>query len=255
MFFVISKILKIFILPLTWIIGLLILAFFIKNKAWRKGLFISAIVLLVIFTDKPLLQWSQYMTTKRYSTQIVPKEYYKVAIIMGGFSNGMDTTTTQISYVDDRGDRLWEAIRLYESGVVEKIMVSGDATISKGIDGNSTSDYFRRYLSDFGIHDGDLILEQYARNTRENATLSIAILDSLGYKAEDCLLITSATHLKRSLACFESEGWTIDGYATNIYTKPHPKLYQFLPQWKPLTEWKELLNEWAGSLVYKIVGY
>ena len=255
MFFYISKILKIFLLPLTWILLLLFLSHFIKNKKWRRNLFITALVLLVVFTDKPLLQWSQYMTTKQYAHQQLPKKYYEVAIVMGGFSDGIDTATSQIRYIDDRGDRLWEAIRLYESGIAERILITGDATIAKDKDGNSTYQTFQQYMSDFGIHTDDLLLEYYARNTRENATNSIAILDSLGYKPEQCLLITSATHLKRSLACFESEGWTMDGYATNIYPKPHPKLYQFLPQWKPLTDWKELINEWAGSLVYKIVGY
>ena len=255
MFFIVSKILKIFILPLTWIFLLLFLAYFVKNKKWRRGLFISAIVLLLVFTDKPLLQWAQYMTTRQYSHQKLPQKYYNVAIVMGGFSDSFDTATMQPIFIEDRGERLWEAIRLYESGVTEKIMITGDATISKSHDCKGTEKYFKTYLSDFGIHDDDLFLEHYARNTRENATYSIAILDSLGYTPEQCLIVTSATHLKRSLACFEAEGWTIDGYATNIYPKPHPKLYQFLPQWKPLTDWKELLNEWFGSIVYKIVGY
>ena len=61
--------------------------------------------------------------------------------------------------------------------------------------------------------------------------------------------------MKRSLACFASEGWVMDGYASNIYPKPHPKLYNFIPQWKTMTDWHELLNEWAGGIVYKIVGY
>lgn len=255
MFFVISKILKIFILPLTWILLLLVIAYFAKNKKWRRGFFISAVVLLLVFTNKPLLQLAQYMTTRQYSHQKMPKKYYQVAVVMGGFSDGFDTATMQPYFIDDRGSRLWEAIRLYESGVVEKIMITGDATISIRKDGNGTSDAFKNYLSDFGIHTDNLILEHQARNTRENATYSIAILDSLGYNPEQCLLVTSATHLKRSLACFEAEGWTLDGYATNIYPKPHPKAYQFLPQWKPLTDWKELLNEWFGSIVYKIVGY
>ena len=255
MFFIVSKILKIFILPLTWIFLLLFLAYFVKNKKWRRGLFISAIVLLLVFTDKPLLQWAQYMTTRQYSHQKLPQKYYNVAIVMGGFSDSFDTATMQPIFIEDRGERLWEVIRLYESGVTEKIMITGDATISKSHDCKGTEKYFKTYLSDFGIHDDDMILEHYARNTRENATYSIAILDSLGHTPEQCLIVTSATHLKRSLACFEAEGWTIDGYATNIYPKPHPKLYQFLPQWKPLTDWKELLNEWFGSIVYKIVGY
>ena len=255
MFFIISKILKIFILPLTWILLFLVLAYFIKNKKWRRGFFISAIVLLLVFTNKPLLQLAQYMTTRQYSHQKMPKQYYQVAVVMGGFSDGFDTATMQPCFIDDRGERLWEAIRLYESGIVDKIMITGDATISNRKDGKGTSDAFKKYLNDFGIHTDNLIFEPKARNTRENAIYSIAILDSIGYTPEQCLLVTSATHLKRSIACFESEGWSLDGYATNIYPKPHPKLYQFLPQWKPLTDWKELLNEWFGSIVYKVIGY
>lgn len=255
MFFIVSKILKVFLLPLTWIVILFVLSYFIKDKKWRRGLFIGALVLLLIFTDKPLLQWSQYMTTRHYSHQKLPKQYYNVAIVMGGFSDSFDTATMQPNFIEDRGTRLWEAIRLYQSGVTDKIMITGDATISKARDGNGTAEHFKTYLSDFGIHNDNVIFEYYARNTRENATYSIAILDSLGYTPDQCLLVTSATHLKRSLACFEAEGWTLDGYATNIYPKPHPKAYQFFPQWKPLTDWKELINEWGGGVAYKVVGY
>ncbi len=255
MFFYISKILKVFLQPLTWVVLLFVLAYLVQNKKWRRGFFIAALSVLLLFTNKPLLQWSQYMTTRHYSHQKLPKQYYNVAIVMGGFSDGFDTATMQPVFIDDRGTRLWEAIRLYESGVAEKIMISGDATISKSHDGRSTDQYFKTYLSDFGLHSDDLIFEQYARNTRENATYSIAVLDSLGYTPEQCIVITSATHLKRSLACFDAEGWQVDGYATNIYPKPHPKAYQFLPQWKPLTDWKELINEWVGGVIYKIVGY
>lgn len=255
MFFIISKILKVFLLPLTWILGLLVFAYLIKNKRWKKRLFVSAIVMLIVFSNKPLLNWAQYLTTKQYSHQQLPKKYYRVAVVMGGFSNGMDTASMQVSFLDDRGDRLWEAIRLYEAGTVERIMISGDATISMDGDGNSNADALKSYLGDFGIHNGDLILEQHARNTRENATFSTAMLDSMGYRPDQCLLVTSATHMKRSLASFEACGWTLDGYATNIYPKPHPSLISFIPQWKPLTDWHELLNEWFGGIVYKTVGY
>ncbi len=254
MFFVVSKILKVFLLPFTWILLLLVVSHFLRDKKWRRGLFISAIALLLLFTNKPLLQWSQYMTTRHYSHQKLPKHYYNVAIVMGGFSDSFDTATMQPNYIENRGNRLWEAIHLYESGVAEKILVTGDASISIDRDGKSTADAFKTYLSDFGIHDDDIILEQHARNTTENATYSIAILDSLGVKSDSCILITSASHLRRSLQSFAAQGWKIDGYAVTIYPKPHPKAYQFIPQWKVLTDWKELINEWAGNIVYKITG-
>ena len=256
MFFVISKILKVFLLPLTWVFLLFMLSYWLKNKKWRRGCFIAAFAIILIFSNKPLLQWSQYMTTKSYSHQQLQKKYYKVAIVMGGFGNGgMDSVSMQPSYIDDRGARLWETIRLFEAGVVEKIMITGDATSAVDGKGNSTAATFKRYLNDFGIHDSDIILEQHARNTRDNATMSVAMLDSMGYNADDCLLITSASHMKRSLASFEACDWSLEGYATNIYPKPHPNLYSFIPNWKVLSDWHELLNEWFGSIVYKIVGY
>lgn len=252
MFFVVSKILKVFLLPLTWVVLLFILAYFIKDKKWRRGFFISAIVILLVFTNKPLLQWAQYMTTRQYSHQKLPKKYYNVAIVMGGFSDSFDTATMQPNYIENRGARLWEAIHLYQSGVAEKILITGDACSSLSSDGETTAEEFKRYLGDFSIHDDNIILEQHARNTVENATYSIAILDSLGILPDSCILITSASHMKRSLKSFANKDWTVDGYAVNIYPKPHPTIYNFIPQWQVLTDWKELINEWVGGIVYKI---
>lgn len=241
-------------MPFTWVILFFVLAYFVKDKKWRRIFFIGAIALLLIFTNKPLLQWSQYMTTRQYSHQKPPKQYYNVAIVMGGFSDGFDTATTQPQYIEGRGARLWEAIRLYESGIAEKILITGDATTSITNDGKTTAEEFKKYLSNFGIHDDNIILEQHARNTTENAMYTVTILDSLGINPDSCILITSASHLKRSLQSFAAQGWDIDGYAVTIYPKPHPNAYQFIPQWQVLTDWKELINEWAGGLVYKITG-
>lgn len=241
--------------PLTWIVILFILSYFIKNKKWRRGLFISAICILLVFTNKPLLQWAQFMTTRHYSHQKMPKQYYNVAIVMGGFCDGFDTATMQPYYIENRGARLWEAIHLYQSGVAEKILITGDATSSLSSNGETTAKEFKCYLSDFGIHDDNIILEQHARNTTENAAYTVAILDSLGVDPDSCIIITSASHLKRSLQSFEAQGWNVDGYAVTIYPKPHIKAYQFIPQWQVLTDWKELINEWAGGIIYKIIGY
>lgn len=254
MFFIISKILKFLVFPLTWIFALFILSYFVKKKKWRKGLFIAAIAVLLLFTNKPLLQWAQYLTTKQYSQQQLPKKCYKVALVMGGYGS-MNTETGQMHYIDDRGERLWEPIRLYHSGYVEKILISGDNSIAKDANGNTTADSFLKFMKGIDIPERDIILEQQARNTRENATYSIALLNSLKYKPEECLIVTSATHMKRSQDCFTAEGWTVDGFAVNIYPKPHPKLYMFIPNWKTIVEWQELMNEWVGNIIYSIVGY
>ncbi len=237
-----------------WVLALLILAYLVKNKKWRRGFFISAIAVLLVFSNKPLMQYAQYLSTRTYSHQQLPATTYSVAVVMGGFGK-MNTETNQIDYLRDRGTRLWEPIRLYHSGIVDKILISGDATCNIDVDGNSDAMVFLKYMQNLGIPARDIILEQQARNTRENATYSIAMLDSLGYSDKDCLLVTSATHMKRSLQCFAREGWNIEPYAVNIYTKPHPHLYEFIPSWRTITDWEEILNEWFGNIVYRVVGY
>ena len=254
MFFVLSKILKVFVMPLSWVVGLLIVAYFVKSKKWRRGLFIAAIAMLVIFTNKPLLQWAQYASTKQYAEVGNPEKHYKVAVVMGGFAR-MEKTSGQMCSYRDRSARIWEPIRLMNAGYVDKILVSGDPTSSMDKEGHTTADYFLQYMRELGIADSCWILEQKARNTRENAVFSIAMLDSLGYTAEDCLLVTSASHIRRSEGCFAAEGWDVDCYAVNIYPKPKVTYTNMLPSWQCATDWDELMNEWVGNVVYQITGY
>jgi len=258
MFYFLSKLLKFFLFPFTWILILLTIAVFIKDKKHsnRRLLFFSlATFVFLVFSDKPLLDWARFQTTKAYCEQEIPNRYYPVAVVMGGFGQ-MNSEAGQMNSVLDRGGRLYEAIRLQRMGVVGKILVSGDATCQLDDEGKSTAGEFLQYIHQFGVPKENIILEQKARNTHENATLSIAMLDSLGYQDHDCLLITSASHMKRSIGAFEKEGWELDSYAVNIYPKPSGlQLKNFLPSYATLINWQELMNEWFGLVAYKVVGY
>lgn len=258
MFYFVSKLLKGFLFPLTWVLGLLLLALILKDKKFKKSrrvIVTIAIGLFLIFTDRPLLQYAQYFSTKEYITQKDPSKYYPVAVIMGGFGC-MNVENNQLNTTFDRGPRLFEPVRLQHQGIVGRILITGDATVSSDKEGNSNYDDFKAYLSQYGILDSNILAEQKARNTRENATLSITILDSLGFTPSDCLLVTSATHMKRSLGAFAAEGWELDGYAVNIYPKPGKhKLTDFWPSYRVLIDWEEMINEWGGNIAYKMAGY
>ena len=80
MFFIISKILKTFIFPITWILGLLIIGYFLWNKKWKRILFILSVVLLVFFSNNYILKQVQYLSTKQYiTTSIVELRIKKIA--------------------------------------------------------------------------------------------------------------------------------------------------------------------------------
>lgn len=255
MFFIVSKLLKTLLFPLTWILGLLLAGCLVRKARVRGWLVGIAIALTLLFSNRLLLETAQYYTTRHYETQTLPNRHYQVALVMGGFGLGMNEKTGQPAYLYDRGARLWEAVRLKQMGLVDQLLISGDELIAIDNKGQSTAPAFLSYMRSLNIPDSCILLEQQARNTRENATLTIALLDSLSISPHDCLLITSASHLQRAAGCFAAEGWTLDTYAVNIYPRPRFVWTGLLPNWKALTHWQELINEWAGTCVYHLMGY
>lgn len=228
---------------------------FRKRKAVRIGCWIATLVLFLVMGNVAFYEFVKYRTFKEYNKAELKKEHYKVAIVMGGFS-GINKETGQLKYVEDRADRLWEAVRLYKKGVIDNILITGDGATMIDDNGESTSDLFLDYMSELGIDRSAFILEQHARNTAQNAEFTVKILQDKQIKADDCLLITSAEHIERSLECFEKEGFILDWYAVNLYNKPdnfsHRSLY---PSWEVMVKWQRLFNEWIGKVAYNIMGY
>ena len=256
MFFEISKFFYFFLSPITWIILLLVLFFKIKRSNARKACLIISIVFFVIFTNGLLINHMRYEMGKPYSkVQVEDSKTYKVAIIMGGFST-INETTGQLQYIEDRADRLWEAIRLWRNGQIEKILITGDPTSIINQKGESDTHFFLNYMEQIGVPPEIFILEQHAKNTRQNALYTAKILQEFNISDKDCLLITSATHMKRSLGCFAKVGIYPNYFSVNNYEKPSNISHRsFYPNWGTAVKWEELLNEWIGEITYKIMGY
>ncbi len=86
--------------------------------------------------------------------------------------------------------------------------------------------------------------------------ISWIILLLIGITDKECLLITSATHIERSLKCFAKVRLHPDYYAVNIYDAPTNINHRsFYPSWDAAVKWQELMNEWIGDIVYKMMGY
>lgn len=163
MFFIISKSLKLFLMPTTWLLGMLIVAALLRNKRWKRILLIASLLLLVVLTNKPLYQVAEYQTTKK-QIQSTPTKHYNVAIIMGGFGS-MNKDNGQFSSYKERGSRLWEPIRLYHIGIIDKLLITGDATVYIDKNGETSLPEFKHYLQELGISDTNLIVEPKALNT------------------------------------------------------------------------------------------
>lgn len=256
MFFELSKLLNLFLSPISWIILLLIGVFLIKNRSRRKGCLISCIVVFALFTNTLLVDYVKYQTVRKYNTpSFNTTKIYKLAIVMGGFAS-INQETGQMRYEQDRADRLWEAVRLWKEGKVERILITGDPTSITQPDGSSTAKLFLNYMEKIGVPPEAFVLEQQARNTQENAAYTAQMLKEMKLQDKDCLLVTSVTHMERSLKCFAKQERHPDYLSVNTYDRPTNINHRaFYPEWKAAMKWQELMNEWIGDLTYRMMGY
>jgi uncharacterized SAM-binding protein YcdF (DUF218 family) len=93
--------------------------------------------------------------------------------------------------------------------------------------------------------------EARSADTRENARYSAAMLAADGVRR--VLLVTSAWHLPRAVACFEAEGLTVIAAPTG-YRSPVSGAAAFVPDWHALRDTALALHEYVGRLVYALTG-
>lgn len=108
-----------------------------------------------------------------------------------------------------------------------------------------------------GVPEEDIWIENKSRNTGESPIAVKPMLDSARVRPEDCLLITSAFHMRRSLACYRKAGLPLEPFSADFYA--HPRVYYpdvlFIPQVEAMYLWQKIIKEWVGMAAYKLAGY
>lgn len=185
---------------------------------------------------------------------IAPMKKYRLGIVLTG------TTVTHFPndrvYFTKGADRVTHTIQLYKEGKIEKILISGGSGRILG-EAEPEANRFRKVMVMMGIPEQDIIIENETRNTAESAIHVKKILDSSGFNGSDCLLITSAFHMRRSLACYRKAGVDLDNFTTDFYS--YPRDYNvgtfIIPKIEAFVSWHKLVKEWVGFAAYKVAGY
>jgi uncharacterized SAM-binding protein YcdF (DUF218 family) len=180
-------------------------------------------------------------------------ESYDIGIVLGGFA-GYDTITHRLQ-LSESGDRIWQAIYLYKTGKVKKLLISGGSGSLLHRE-DTEADKVYEFLIKTGIPKKDLMMEAKSRNTRENAVESARLINA-GYPDAQCLLITSAFHMKRAMGCFQRVHLEVTPYNTDILWEPRkwdPDIL-LMPAPESLMHWNKLIREIVGWYAYKMAGY
>lgn len=138
--------------------------------------------------------------------------------------------------------RTAEAIKLYEDGWADVLIFSGAAADTTG---PSNAEVMRREAIKAGVPSGDIITEEMAQTTKENAERTKALLVSKGIRR--VILVTSAYHQRRASLEFKS----LVGEGIAIVNHPAPND----PDW-PALWWLTPRGWWlAGGELVKISAF
>lgn len=252
MFFYLSKILDFLIDPISWVVVLLIISIVAKKPAIKKTGLITSFIILLFFSnsfilDEVMRQWE--VPTVEYKNL----KQYDVAIVLGGMLT-YDPSIDRLNF-GSGSDRFLQALELYKKGYVKKMLISGGSGSLEYPDMKEAL-LLQRYLKLIGIPEADILVENDSRNTHENAKCTADILKK-DHPNGQYLLLTSARHMRRAMACFKKEGIGCDAYSVDRCSGPR-KFYPdhlFIPNTQTLSTWVSLFHEWVGYIMYKAVGY
>lgn len=254
MFFILSKTIDFLAMPVTIIAFLLLGGLLIRNVKWKKRLLWSAFICFMFFTNdfisnEVMRVWEVKATP---FTEVKP---HALGIVLTGTTIPLLTPNDRV-YFSRGADRVTHTVQLYKLGLIKKILVSGGSGMLIGEDEPEANKY-RKAMVMMGVNAEDIMLENETRNTYESAVQVKPMLDSLNYNASDCLLITSAFHLRRSAACYRKAGLDIEMFSTDFYA--HPRVFYpgvfIIPKVEALVIWHKIIKEWLGFAAYKVAGY
>ncbi len=238
--------------PFTWIVILLLLAWFTYNPKRRKRLLGWALGLLLVFSNSFIVdEFVRFWEVEVVALDAIDPNI-KMAIVLGG---GVyhDKENDKVKY-GKNADRYLSVLQLYRKGKIEKILIAGGPA-NYMEPWAKESEIIKDLYVMCGIPAEDILVENRSLNTYENALYSKEILEQTG--EDKFLLITSSAHIKRAQACFEKQGISVQAYPSmkGVGNRRWELDYLLVPSLDNFSKWRSLIHEWIGFASYKVRGY
>ena len=174
---------------------------------WRLTLIIFLFALLGLFLPKFAVLL--YATPRIFTVDNVPAE--RVAIVFGA---GLlrDGSASPILR-----DRVETAVKLYQQGKVDKLLMSGDNSFVE----YNEPEAMRQYALGLGVPDKDIVLDYAGRRTYDSCYRAKAI-----FQVDSAILVTQSFHMPRALFLCNWLGVESTGVeANNNYFRKLSRLY------------------------------
>lgn len=251
--FLLKKIVAAFFYPVPLclgivLVGLLFLWFTRKQKTGKiivsAGFFLLLALSQSSFSDRLLKPLET-----RYPPMMNPSSHKDVrwVVVLGGghISDSRLPTTSQLT--DSSLVRLVEGIRLYRMLPGSRLILSGGGAF----DPVPNAELMAEVARSVGVREEDMVLETDSRDTEDEARLIKHIV-----KGDDFFLVTSASHMPRSIRLFRSVGTNPIPAPTGHRARQGERVGPgvFFPSARSLVKTQKAMHEYMGLVWAKIRG-
>lgn len=191
----------------------------------RKVLFIIVILLLLASIVPWLLRvWVHWRIRPRIYDQVQFVPSTQVALVLGAGLRPDGSPTSALR------DRVETAADLYKSGIVRKLLVSGD----NRFEWYNEPEAMRQLAMRLGVPAEDIVLDYAGRRTYDSCYRAKEI-----FEVKDMVVVTQRFHLDRALYLCDALGIPSVGIVADrrVYASPHR-------QWWQVRELVALVKAW-----------
>lgn len=253
MFFIASKLAEIVITPsdaiaIVGLAGFVLLVF--RRRRTGAALTAAAAVLLVVLGWLPVGSALMMPLENRFPEPDLPNHVTGI-VWLGGAVDPVLSTARGRPAVNEAAERLTTTVELARRFPEARIILSGG--IGRLLTENSRSEAFwaRRLIEGLGVAPDRIFLDTASRNTFENAVNSRRIARPKA--GETWLLVTSAYHMPRSVACFRKAGFDVVPYPVDYRTKPSDLVQPTDSVAAGLGRTDTAVHEWLGLVAYHLL--
>ncbi len=253
--FLVSKLFWLVAQPLSLAFLLCLVSAFLAVAGWRRSsgtaAGLAAFVLFVTLYTTAGGVALQVLEARFQKPQDAPQDLSCILVLGGALENEVTTSRGGIE-LNQAGDRYVETLRLALRHPQARILVSGgDGSMSGAYEGEAAAS--ERFFSAFGVPPDRLIKENTSRTTYENALQTKDVLAREGIT--DCLLVTSAFHMPRSVGLFRKAGIPVTPWPVDYRTSGVLRFgFDFTQPTSNAQLTSTAVREWIGLLAYFLTG-
>jgi uncharacterized SAM-binding protein YcdF (DUF218 family) len=251
--FVISKLLWWPLRPGTAAILLALLGLILlwRGRRWGRWPALAGIGFLGLLALLPLDQPVLQPLEDRFPRPAVEPARIDGIVVLGGAVEQRLTEARGLPALNGAAERMTEPVALLRRHPEARLVFTGGSA-SLTPDALTEADVARRIWRDLGVPEERMSFETESRNTHENAVLTHRLAQSK--PGETWLLVTSASHMPRSMGVFRQAGWQVLPWPVNYRTSHGPSLWFDASFPVRLQEFEWGSREWIGLVAYRLMG-